>query len=80
MRQFPIGKYFADFACRELKLVVEVDGGTHGETHEVSADRFRSAAIEQSGFVIFRIDNTDVLENIDGVLDQLLAELECRRP
>jgi very-short-patch-repair endonuclease len=25
-----IGPYFADFACREEKLIVEVDGATHG--------------------------------------------------
>jgi very-short-patch-repair endonuclease len=26
MRQEPIGPYFADFVCREERLVVEVDG------------------------------------------------------
>jgi hypothetical protein len=30
-RQQPIGEYIVDFACQERKLVVEVDGGQHGE-------------------------------------------------
>jgi very-short-patch-repair endonuclease len=50
VRQEPIGPYFADFVCREKKLVVEVDGATHstGEERERDAsprDSFRSAAI-----------------------------------
>ena len=27
-RQFPIEPYIADFACLELKLIIELDGGT----------------------------------------------------
>ena len=30
-RQVPIGPYFADFACLEARLVVEVDGEHHGD-------------------------------------------------
>jgi very-short-patch-repair endonuclease len=29
-RQHPIGRYFADFACAEARIVVELDGGQHG--------------------------------------------------
>ncbi len=39
VRQFPIGLYFADFACCEELLIVEVDGATH-------ALRARSRMIE----------------------------------
>src|SRR6476469_8310757 len=31
-RQLPIGPYIVDFACRQAKLVVEVDGGQHAES------------------------------------------------
>jgi very-short-patch-repair endonuclease len=34
VRQEPIGPYVADFVCRDIKLVVEVDGGTHSTEHE----------------------------------------------
>jgi very-short-patch-repair endonuclease len=30
-RQVPIGPYFADFACLDARLVVEVDGDHHGD-------------------------------------------------
>jgi BirA family biotin operon repressor/biotin-[acetyl-CoA-carboxylase] ligase len=28
-RQMPVGPYFADFLCRELMIVVELDGYSH---------------------------------------------------
>ncbi|HEV8659207.1 MAG TPA: DUF559 domain-containing protein, partial [Thermoanaerobaculia bacterium] len=28
-RQHPIGNYVVDFYCRELKLVIELDGAKH---------------------------------------------------
>src|SRR5690348_9229604 len=31
-RQLPIGPYVVDFACRQAKLVVEIDGGQHAES------------------------------------------------
>jgi very-short-patch-repair endonuclease len=39
VRQAPIGPYFADFLCRERKVIVEVDGGTHGARPRRRADR-----------------------------------------
>jgi very-short-patch-repair endonuclease len=31
-RQLPIGPYIADFACRQAKLTVEIDGSQHSES------------------------------------------------
>ena len=78
VRQEPIGPYFCDFVCRERNLVVEVDGGTHGEAGELRADMVRAAHIEQLGYRVFRVHNIDVYENIDRVLDALLAQMEGR--
>jgi very-short-patch-repair endonuclease len=75
VRQEPIGPYFVDFVCRQRKLVVEIDGGTHGEAHESRADATRTARLEQLGYRVFRVQNIDVYENIDRVLDALLAEM-----
>ena len=79
VRQAPIADYFVDFLCRDENLVVEVDGGTHGEADEIAADLVRSVAIERLGFRIYRVSNTDIFDNIDGVLDDLLADLERRK-
>jgi len=72
-RQFPIGPYFADFCCRERKLVVEVDGGQQDEG--AAADATRTGKIEASGFRVIRFWNTDVLNNMDGVLIQIASAL-----
>ena len=76
VRQLPIGPYFADFACREHKIVVEIDGATHGTGAEVAYDAARTAVLEQMGYRVFRAHNSEIGENLNGVLDTLLAFIE----
>jgi very-short-patch-repair endonuclease len=76
VRQAAIGPYFADFACRERRLIVEVDGATHGSNDEIAADARRATALERMGYRIYRVTNEDVARNIEGVLDAILHELE----
>jgi BirA family biotin operon repressor/biotin-[acetyl-CoA-carboxylase] ligase len=64
-RQMPVGPYFADFLCRELMLVVELDGFSH--EMRVDADAARTKAIEALGYRVVRFTNTDVLGNAEGV-------------
>ena len=67
-RQAPIGRYFADFACRELKLIVEVDGETHAEP---KSDLVLTKYLTDLGFEVVRFWNNDVMENIEGVMSRL---------
>ncbi len=76
VRQAPIGPYFVDFLCRERRVVVEVDGATHGEDHEIAADHARTAHLARLGYRVFRAWNNDIFDNMHGVLDELLALLE----
>ena len=78
VRQFPIRPFFTDFCCREEKLVVEVDGATHSTDEELMLDRRRTAAMRSAGFTVLRVTNAEVFENIDGVLETILARLERR--
>ena len=71
VRQFPIGPHVADFACRDARLAIELDGGQH--TAEVDAPR--TQVIEAFGYQILRFWNNDVLENTDGVLEAIRQEL-----
>ena len=73
VRQAPIDVYFVDFLCREHMVVVEVDGGTHGTNAEMVADATRARQLQRMGYRVFRANNADVYENIDGVLNALLA-------
>lgn len=74
-RQFPIGPYFADFACREQWLVVEIDGSQHaGSVHDIQRD----ALINAQGYSILRVWNHDVLKARGEVCETILAALTGR--
>jgi very-short-patch-repair endonuclease len=79
VRQMPIDPYFADFVCRERKVIVEVDGGTHSADAELTHDKRRTCHLEQLGYRVFRISNDDVYNNLDCVLDELIAFIEAPR-
>jgi very-short-patch-repair endonuclease len=75
----PIGRYFADFVCRERRVIVEVDGGTHSTDAEVASDAKRTSELGREGYRVFRVSNDDVYHNLDGVPDTLLALIEAPR-
>ncbi len=66
-RQHPIGPYIADFTCPSAKLIVEVDGATHSTPGELAYDTRRTKYLEQQGWTVIRVNNTDIYENMDGV-------------
>jgi very-short-patch-repair endonuclease len=69
-RQHPIGRYVLDFVCLETKLVIELDGGQHADRE--AEDRGRTAWLEARGFRVLRFWNTEVFENLEGVLAAIL--------
>ncbi len=75
--QFPIGDAVADFACRSAKLVIELDGGQHALAAEADADR--TQLIEAHGYTVIRFWNSDVIDNLDGVLEAILQNLRIAR-
>ena len=72
-RQVPIDRFFADFCCPDARLIIELDGGQHSTNTE--ADAKRTAVLESCGYLVLRIWNNDVLKNMDGVLEEILATL-----
>jgi len=78
-RQVPIPPYIADFVCISHKLVVELDGATHSETHEVRHDERRTAFLESKGFKVYRVLNSDVFSSLVDVLDGILLILQQQR-
>ncbi|HEX4199145.1 MAG TPA: endonuclease domain-containing protein [Caulobacteraceae bacterium] len=77
-RQVPIDRYFADFACLEARLIVELDGGQHAE--QVVYDTSRTQALEAAGWTVLRFWNRRVLENPEGVAMAIRSALESARP
>ena len=75
VRQEPIGPFIADFVCHAEKLVLEIDGATHGETSELAYDAARTRYLQSLGFRVLRVSNADVYDNLNGVLDTVLATI-----
>jgi very-short-patch-repair endonuclease len=75
-RQMPIGRFIADFACVSAKLVIELDGDQHALTIERDAER--TAVLETAGYLVIRFWNIDIMNNLDGVLDDIAATLAAR--
>jgi very-short-patch-repair endonuclease len=76
VRQKSIGPYVVDFLCRDRKVIVEVDGGQHAES---AHDQVRDAYLASEGYSVLRFWNSDVLGNIDGVLQTILTSLNPSR-
>jgi very-short-patch-repair endonuclease len=67
-RQVPIGPFVADFAAIEYRLVVELDGGQHADSH---SDARRDAFLAAEGWYVLRFWNNDVMQNRNGVLERI---------
>ena len=77
-RQRPIGRYVVDFVCLNHRLVVEIDGGQHGQ--QANDDQRRTKFMEAKGFRVLRFWNHEVLTNIEGVLQTLENALSSPHP
>jgi very-short-patch-repair endonuclease len=80
-RQVPIGRFVADFASIEHRLVVELDGGQHAES---SSDAGRDGFLPENGWRVLRFWNNEAMSNRDGVLEMTLQAVAltptlCRR-
>jgi len=72
-RQQPIGAYIVDFVCFEHSLIIEIDGGQHGD--EVPKDQARSDWLQSQGFRVMRFWNNEVIERKDDVLESIIRAL-----
>jgi very-short-patch-repair endonuclease len=76
-RQVRIGPYFADFACLDAKLIVEVDGGQH---NKCGIDSARDRYLRVAGFRVVRVWDNDVLASVGGVCEVILERLLAPPP
>ena len=75
-RQTPIGAYIVDFVSFSQRLVIEVDGGHHGDSVQTAFDDERTQWLESQGFRVMRFWNTDVFDDLDAVLNVILQSLD----
>jgi very-short-patch-repair endonuclease len=72
-RQHPAGRYILDFYCPALQLAIQLDGGQHAQS--VSQDRLRDEWLSQRGVTVLRFWNSDVTENLNGVLEVIALKV-----
>jgi very-short-patch-repair endonuclease len=74
-QQAPHDGYILDFVCLRKSVIVEVDGGQHGMNMHSAADRKRDVHFARCGFKVLRFWNSEVDENLDGVIETIAREL-----
>ena len=72
-RQHVIGPYVADFYCAAASLVIELDGDSHDD--QVKYDAERTKYMEDQGIKVVRYTNGDVLENLEGVVEDIFRRV-----
>jgi very-short-patch-repair endonuclease len=75
-RQRPIMNYIADFMCKELLLVIEVDGFTHWNDEAKKKDGEKDKVLQLAGFTILRFSDEEVLNNLSQVEEKIKKWIE----
>lgn len=78
VRQNPNGRAIVDFVARSRKLIIEVDGDTHGSDEAVAKDAQRTARLERQGYQVIRFTNAEVMGNMEAVLAAISNALAAR--
>lgn len=80
-RQYSIGRYVIDFYCPTARLAIEIDGDSHFESTKVrDYDQQRQKYIEACGIRMLRFSNQEVMKNLDGVLEKIIAAVTSPLP
>jgi very-short-patch-repair endonuclease len=72
-RQVPIGRFIADFACLDRRLIVEIDGPVHLALERATRDAERDRWLLAEGFRVLRLTADEVIG------DPELAAVRIRR-
>jgi very-short-patch-repair endonuclease len=78
-RQYSIGSYIVDFCCPSEKLVIELDGDSHGEYHKIQDDENRDKYIESLGFIVLRFENRFVFREPEYLKSEISKVLSTRK-
>jgi very-short-patch-repair endonuclease len=72
-RQHSLGPYVLDFYCPAAKLVVEVDGESHGMGGNPSRDRRRDSWLRDQGLRVLRFHAGDVMKDPESVVTAIVT-------
>ena len=74
-RQHGIGPYIVDFFCPEKKMIIEIDGETHAEEKQMAKDVKKEAYFDSLGLKVVRYLNREIMENLEGVIEDLYQKM-----
>ena len=77
-RQKPLDEYIVDFYCAKLMLAIEIDGDTHAGQKQYDEDRTKN--LNKFGVEVIRYTNAEVLNNLEGVYQDLHKRISARKP
>src|SRR5262245_53751470 len=75
-RQTPIPGHFSDVDCPTSSIILELDGASH--VGKEGADSNRQRVLEDAGFKVLRLWDTEIYDNLDGVLEHIWRECAAR--
>ncbi len=71
LRQRPVSNYIADFFCKDLGLIIEVDGISHSWEITVLKDIQKTRDLEELGYHILRFEDDEVFNHINMVQERI---------
>ena len=74
-RQAPFHGYYLDFVCLSRKLVIELDGPSHGVEAQQRHDAIRDQVLRDEGFTVLRIQNRSLDQGMPSVVDAIYDAL-----
>ena len=74
-RQYGIYNYVIDFYCPQYRLAIEIIGDVHGYSRQIKSDLLRKKKIQSLGIKILVYTNQQVIEESEGVLENILSNL-----
>ncbi|WP_295490952.1 endonuclease domain-containing protein [Sphingorhabdus sp. EL138] len=66
-------RYIVDFICFEHRVIIEADGSQHAEN---DMDAARDTWLKQQGFTVLRFWNADIFNNMESVVETIIAALQ----
>jgi len=77
-RQTAILKYIVDFYCKELNLIIEVDGLSHD--YKMDYDATRQKNLESVGIMLLRFNDLEIKKDIQNVLQRIGEWIDANPP
>jgi very-short-patch-repair endonuclease len=80
LRQRPVLNYIADFMCKELRLIIEIDGESHEHENQWYKDQSRQQELEDHGFTVLRFLDEEVFKDLENVSRVIEHWIESHPP